>query len=117
MQAVVEFIPVLLAPTFAPDFVVGVKEGGTGFEVLACFCGGFVEADDQVIVISHHAVGDELAVVSLGEMVEELDEFISLRGIGREGIVVGFGASYFAENVVEGVSGFDFGAAISGHFE
>jgi hypothetical protein len=26
-----------------------------------------------------------------------------------------FGASDFAEDVVEGVSGFDFGAAISGH--
>jgi hypothetical protein len=66
-------------------------------------------------MVAHHAVSDELAVVGLDKMIEELDEFIPLRGIIREGVVVGFGASDFAEDVVEGVSGFDFGAAISGH--
>jgi hypothetical protein len=67
-------------------------------------------------VVAHHTIGDELALIGLGEMVEELDEFIPLRGIVGEGVVVGFGAGDFAENVVEGVSGFDFGTAIPGHF-
>ena len=38
----------------------------------------FIEANDDVVVVAHDAVGDEVALVGLVEMVEELDELVAI---------------------------------------
>ena len=105
----------LVGPALAPDLVIGVKESSAGFEFLAGFGRGLIEADHNVVVVAHHAVGDELAKVGLGKVVEQLDELVAVGWLVRERVVVGLRAGNLAEDVVESISRFDFGAAISGH--
>jgi hypothetical protein len=82
---------------------------------LAGFGRGLIEADDEVVVVAHHTIGDELAKVGLREVVEQLDELVAVGGLVREGVVVGLGTGNLAEDVVVSISRFDFGAAVSGH--
>jgi uncharacterized spore protein YtfJ len=82
---------------------------------LAGFGRGLIEADDEVVVVAHHTIGDELAKVGLREVVEQLDELVAVGWVVGERVIIGFGTGNLAEDVVVSISRFYFGAAISGH--
>jgi hypothetical protein len=75
-------------------------ENGLGHNVGRMQSDGVFPSEYDVVVVAHHAVGDELAKVGLGKVVEQLGKFIAVRWVVGERVMVGFGSGNFAEDVV-----------------
>ena len=68
-----------------------------------------------MVVVTHDTIGDQITEIGLTEMIEKLDEFITVNRILCEREMIFFGTRNFTENVVGSISLLYFGSTISGH--